>query len=865
MDELENIRIGNTPTIKINSEQLNQLIGKDVYINKLKSKVLEVLNKYNVIFFDGFLFFDDIQYFIIQQAIKLNKEVYLISKSNILDQTEGIILQYYKTLFNIELSEIINFSKNFYLSKPTDSEHTSPENPKKWLVTVRNNFLKDTSFEKDQEDHSIIIYKPFSNREEELIFVIKKIGELIREKIDPEKEDLKNQINNILNEIAIVIGIEKDKHEEMIDALLRQYGVFLFDQKMMSEEELKTIDINSFNKIYYSKFDFFRTEIKKINGSELSFKEKLELFDKCFKRINVIKAKRPISSYPVAQFIIQLCELIVKGIDVDKFKIILFSNWKYFTDNSDKWSDYLFQFRIIQEYFRNSNDISEWIAITLRIKEEKKSLLNKYSGHPFLAVSDDFLNVMEDILLLLNEIKNKLKDEETSIKNFIEKIRDYLLDFDSDDILKVGDPETDFERKLILKISETLKEISISSFLTTDVEYFANNIINIIDEFKNEPEEFENDELYLNVENLENMHKFKYVFFVMAEDDKYPRPYRLEFPFSEEIIEIIENYKICEKPAHIHSLDYHLQLEKYLFKNVLDFTQERIYFTYSQREGDKELTHSIFIEDLISILGKEGKNIEEVALSPKYQPRINRSSINIDKNNIVICKGKFKEKIIRNEVVLYNYCKKLFFYKKLLSDGKHIAYFDTYQLGRFSSWFYFSSCLYEHSQIYSGKVYSIHDNEYCLDLINIMKNNEARLKSYFSLLNEKEFDDCIKFTKGYIYRLIKRIAQKKINNFNAMSVYDKYIITSIANEKSTIQIPLFSYLEFVIMLTIWEQNNPNDAKRIFDRYYNRQIDKNSIQDFSLKLSDISIPLLKCNACEIKNICKLDKVSWGVSD
>lgn len=138
---------------------------------------------------------------------------------------------------------------------------------------MRNNFLKDTSFEKDQEDHSIIIYKPFSNREEELIFVIKKIGELIREKIDPEKEDLKNQINNILNEIAIVIGIEKDKHEEMIDALLRQYGVFLFDQKMMSEEELKTIDINSFNKIYYSKFDFFRTEIKKINGSELSFKE----------------------------------------------------------------------------------------------------------------------------------------------------------------------------------------------------------------------------------------------------------------------------------------------------------------------------------------------------------------------------------------------------------------------------------------------------------------------------------------------------------------------------------------------------------------------------------------------------------------
>lgn len=60
-------------------------------------------------------------------------------------------------------------------------------------------------------------------------------------------------------------------------------------------------------------------------------------------------------------------------------------------------------------------------------------------------------------------------------------------------------------------------------------------------------------------------------------------------------------YGIERKPAQIHGLDYHLRLEQYLFKNVLDFTTDELIISYTEKEDNQINKPSIYIEDIASI------------------------------------------------------------------------------------------------------------------------------------------------------------------------------------------------------------------------------------------------------------------------
>lgn len=844
-DELSDIKNGKPSIAKVDIEKLK---NKDPYIVALKRKISEILNNYAFIFFDGFLFFNDHQYFVIHEALSLGKEVYLIAKSNILDSTESIILSYYEKLFDLDVTKLITQKTNSLNDFETNDSIS-------WLQTARENFLKDTTFPK--KDDSIVIYEPFYNREEEFKFVIRKITEIIKENLKPE-DNLKEQLKNLLKDFAIVNAVDKEKFEEELDLLLQRYGVFLLDSEADQKEEWQHVDLSSVDKIYYSEYDFLRTPVKNKDGTELSFKDKLRFFRENFERIYVIRRKRPVSSYPVTQFIVQLCEIILKGIDVDKFKIILYSNWKYISGRDVKWSDYLFQFRMIQEYFRNSNDISAWLEALEKIQEEKKNLL-QYKGHPFSGISDDFLKNMRGILEVLKKISEDLKDIQMNIRDYIKNVGKYLFEEKS----TFGLEGYEFEEELISRIRDTLNEISISSYVSTDAAFFAKNLMALIEEFRQELEEVDEDLLYLNVVNLENMHKFKYVFFVMAENDKYPRPLKRDFPFSQDIIEIVEKHGICEKPMEMHDEDYHLKLERYLFKNVLDFTGKRIYFTYSQREGEKELGPSIFLEDLTSILGKEGMDISSVSVKAESTLDVDGKLKNIDLDELVVFEGSLNKEEEPIDRLLYKYCKKLFYYRNFCEDGKHLSFFNDYQLSFYASWFCFSYCLRKHGQRYKNKVYTVHDDEYYSDLEKFIIEGENNLRRWFFLWenNKFKFIWLERYVKSYLSKLIGRIVKKGINNFYVEIVGDDYYVKSVAKETGYIRIPLFNYLEFAIISNyIWNGKDEDECKRRYKEFYCYKIDKD-MRNFKLKMSALCVHANKvgCLYCEIRDICKLTKL------
>jgi len=844
-DELSDIKNGKPSIAKVDIEKLK---NKEPYIVTFKGNISEILNNYAFIFFDGFLFFNDHQYFVIHEALSLGKEVYLVAKSNVLDSTESIILSYYEKLFDIDVTKLIAQKTNSLNDFKTNDSIS-------WLQTARENFLKDTTFPK--KDDSIVIYEPFYNREEEFKFVIRKITEIIKENLKPEV-NLKEQLKNLLKDFAIVNAVDKEKFEEELDLLLQRYGVFLLDPKVNRKEEWQHVDLSSVDKIYYSEYDFLRTSVKNKNGTELSFKDKLRFFKENFERIYVIRRRRPVSSYPVTQFIVQLCEIILKGIDVDKFKIILYSNWKYISGNDVKWSDYLFQFRMVQEYFKNRSDISAWLEALEKIKEEKKNLL-QYKGHPFAAISEDFLKNMKGILEVLKRISEDLKDIQMNIRDYIKNVGKYLFEEKS----TFGLEGYEFEEELISRIKDTLNEISISSYVSTDAAFFAKNLIALIEEFRQELEEIDEDLLYLNVVNLENMHKFKYVFFVMAENDKYPRPLKRDFPFSQDMIEIMEKHGICEKPMEMHDEDYHLKLERYLFKNVLDFTGERIYFTYSQREGEKELGPSVFLEDLTSILGREGMDIDSLSVKAESTLDVKGKLGSVDVGELVVFEGSLNKKEEPIDRLFYKYCKKLFYYRNFCEDGKHLCFFNDYQLSFYASWFCFSYCLREHGERYKNKVYTVHDDEYYSDLEKFIVEGENNLRRWFFLWenNKFKFIWLERYVKSYLSKLIGRIVKKGINNFYVEVVDDDYFVKSVMKETEYIRIPLFNYLEFAIISNyIWNGEDEDECKGRYKEFYCYKIDKD-MRNFKLKMHELLVPVNKigCLYCEIRDICKLKKL------
>ena len=93
----------------------------------------------------------------------------------------------------------------------------------------------------------------------------------------------------------------------------------------------------------------------------------------------------------------------------------------------------------------------------------------------------------------------------------------------------------------------------------------------------------------------------------MAEAEKYPRHYHEKFPFSRDIITILSEpeYGIGIRTGEVRGLDYHLKLERYLFKNVLDFTTESLTVTSSAKEGNLHNDESIYVKDIISAFGEE--------------------------------------------------------------------------------------------------------------------------------------------------------------------------------------------------------------------------------------------------------------------
>lgn len=728
--EIDRVKVGTH--VKLLSELINHNLFNQV-------------DNFDTIVFDGFLFFNEEQKKLLLDAIIKEKNLIFIAKTMESDKDNFLLNKLFKPLakeFDIKL-DIVNIQ----------SEDDRIDNA---ISFVRNNYLDFSKKPTMSIDEGFKFIEPFTSRDRELNYIINCIAKYIKSTCNDNKGLI---CKTLANDIAIVIANEKDKYEHQLNVLLKENGVFFLNEE---SEIIDQFETGSLKPVLYRRNEFVEGKIKTKYGKTLSRQEKIVAFRKLYKGINISSKARSFINYPIGQYILEIYRIVNEGMSCEGFKKILYSNWYYNVGlETIKYDKFIKEFQYIEPYLYKKKTPAEWVEELNKIKEIKSSL-NKNIENRFNPLKSISFEALDFLITQINDTKLMVDNLSKVFGDVNEHLKALKDNFLLDDILSNPNFTNEFEREVIKHLKEIIDGINKSSLVTNiDSKYFSDNIRNMLTDYEREKAESAADELTLNVVNMENMQKFKLTFFCMLEEDKYPRQYSLNFPYTENILEILENpkYEIECKPDFIKTLDYHMELEKFLFLNVLDFTQEQMVITQTEEENGKDLSNSIYIEDIFSMFQQDIKytKLKDSNTKTDTQYTLRRS---------VMMSYEDNSPISLTDMCSYFLCPKIYYYLTNKKMENEISYSNEWKLN-----------IYIPSLLYYKTLYKIglegKQNQYIYSL-----NNSDFATALKQCLDESLKEELYKFDflSNYDKKDIKARTEAMLNAFVKRNFYDKGVV-----------------------------------------------------------------------------------------
>ena len=562
--------------------------GLDTINNRIKTAVRKCIAEVDVLILDGFLFFDDMQRYMIEQAVKLKKDVYLTAKNS---DIGGYMFNYvYPSLFADLKQEYIPPS---YIPYPSSGETA--------LHYVKQHYLHEPQTALPHlQDGSISFIQPFPNRELEWQYIVEQISNLLQAH---GGNDIKKLKSILKNDIAVVIAHKG--YEERFINLFRETGLFVFKgEQCLQSLSLRERVVKDFADVYFKRADFLNEKIYFENGEPLSYAEKLKMFKESFDGITIKKPRSPITSYPVGQYVFKVYDVLLNGMSISAFKAILYSNWEHTISGGAKWDEYLSDFNILEVFYEKQSSLDGWISITENLISMKQSADadNALRYHPLRPVAATSLTFFYELLRLFRELVTKVGVVSGGLKEHVAVLKETVIG-------KLPSwNETDFEQKIVMDLLEAVDQIKESSLVQNmSARYFAENLHAMLRDYEQEIETDNKSDMELNIVILINISHYKYCFFPMFEANKYPRKMIESFPFSDEILEILssDDFGINKRPPFKGQYREHIGIEDYHIKNVIDFTTEKLIFTMTEKEDEHRNSISHYAHDITTLFDSE--------------------------------------------------------------------------------------------------------------------------------------------------------------------------------------------------------------------------------------------------------------------
>ena len=804
-----------------------------IFSDKQKEILIDLISKEDVLFFDGFLFFNEIQRFILSAAIELGKSLCFISKQ-FTDKMGDFI-------FERNIKEIADMmsTKVKAIKVPNEENLIVGDTAINYAKIAFPLNISDTPPNADEliSDGTIKFIQPFISREEELRYVAKSISKQLK---DAYKGDISN-VYDLLSDIAIVLAVNKEEYEERISNIFREVGLFVLKNDLFESGKYSLVDKNTIKPVYFNRHDFLDTDVKMNDGNSMSYHDKHILFENGFKRIDINRTSRPIASYPVGQFVLELYRTISDGMSIEGFKGILYSNWRYVVDKVQlKWSDFISDFKYIEIFLADKNAISEWCETVNELLLLKNEMADNslYVYHPLNQISIESLEFFCQLLNELSNLCSQIRGIVGSIDSHLNMLKNVVMK--AGNIIGTEDDNLEFEQVILKKMVLAISDIGSSSLMANlDSDYFAQNIRAMLTDWEQQNAVELETTIRLNVVNLENMKKYKYCYFIMCESDKYPRRYYDKFPFTNDVIEILqaERYGIGVVPHEIKGTEYHLELERYLFKNVLDFTTEKLIITYCEKENGNYNKPSIYAVDVANAFGVDIPFVEQDVDNDSEALKF----IETPPSHYFDAKSKYT----LTELAIFKLCPKLYYH--LSVDDNRGTYLSRLQLK-----FYMEAVLYcdllrrfMDYNLANEKVYQKGTVEHEV-VVNQLFNEtcQANIK-FFPFFSKYEIEDTIrnvsgkakgfienamKYLKGNTYTVISyQNKQYAGNNYELIIEHDNRVVdydlkTWRMSQNST-------YLEFLVLKT---SDNKSELKHYADMI--KALDENDPNEDRINLT-----------------------------
>ncbi len=656
--------------------------GLKLLKEELIEEAIKTINIYKEIVFVGFVFFNDLQEAFIR---KLNCEsIIFVNKRDrlIVDQLLAPLIN--KMGYQYSIEDIHN---------PEDNIFSEIE---RCIFTGRK---LDYDLNKQ-----ITIYKPFASREEEFIFIAKDLSDKIKNAFVK-----KEQIQDVLNKFSIVITKNKNELVKILNDAFGQYGVFIPVQG----------GLTNIKDVYYSKDEFLNDEI--CDGErKLSYEEKVNLFENC-KRIKASGTVKQYKDFPIWRFIFEVYKVVLSDLSTSSLKTLM-SIHCYFNKVAN--NVVMQGYERLQSCFENINSIKDWkitinkmIDLKLEIMDEKN-----FEKHPLYVVQSSSLIFIKDYINFIEMLTNSLKKD----GNLKEHIKILMTTFH----IKDADLNSIEEREALASISALLSGLESNENIKIEYKYFAEHIQELLEQYLSY-EEKDNKNFVIPVVNMENYTKFEYVYFPMFEDNKYPRILNLSFPYTQNIINILDDLKIGIQKNY--DLDYHIKMSRHIFKNVFGFAKEHLYFTYIDKENGNNLGVSTYYDDINKL-----SNVGVTFSSATNIQKLNRGRANQRK---IIFKDLNLKKIYLNQLLLKYICSKQLHY--IVKENNKISYKDRFLLSFYAKALVFNR--FFRNLINHEAGISLKSKEFEIEKDEIFQKSFDQIIKYFFFLQKNEKKD-IKFT-----------------------------------------------------------------------------------------------------------------------
>lgn len=719
----------------------------NTFIAKQKEKIKAEIEKIDVLYLDGFFSFDDISYYAISCAKELKKEVIFITKDITKEPSYKMIIE-----------EVYNFngnhSEHIDIVCLDDKKPTQKSQSIKYLGDNFNNSYPESS--NLVNDNSIEIINPFLIREDELKFVAKKISKIIEEGNYQDEKAIRNIIEN---EMVIISAVDRDIMAKRLDDIFKNTGVFIFNSNTTLCDERK-IDCSTFKKVYFSMENFIAQPVKHISGVALTLEEKIDLFRGIFNRIEVISEKKNLISDPIFEYVFQIYNIIRYGISYNRFRALLFSNWYYHTLKSKvKWDKYVGVLKQIRMYLKDNVPINDWITELHSIIKRKEKINDNenYKFHPFKSVNFEDIAFLINLLREIDVIVKRLSEIKGNFDVHISVLRNSVLSVDS--ILYLSSDELTDAQLNIRKFYNALKNIEVdSSVQNLEATFFAEHIKSLVSNIERRTKESDN--IKLPILNMLNLKNYNHVFFIGLEADKYPRRHTKGFPFAKQIVDILK--KIDVKSYELNIYKHNVEMERYFFKNVLDFATEHLYFTCTENVDKNKNEFCMYIKEIQTLFKGKLASISGYELNDELKSQSKIIPMPKMKTGI-------KKSYTIKQLCTYKLCPKLYYH--LYVRPTPLAFINMYQLKMYTERVFFAETLdrFMKYNYENKKWYSINSNEpeKVINLLadEVLNDNAAN----FNCFDEQILQGCRNFAVDSIMNLIN-------NNVINYLHYDPYTI-----------------------------------------------------------------------------------------